>query len=91
VYSIPSTAGRARAKAKTILKSLGTGSSKVHQLTNNFNLNADSGAVYGHGAGGLVNFSPRERPVGRPPHEVRRYYASFTYQDTPRRVVTKAA
>jgi hypothetical protein len=21
-----------------------------------------------------------KRPVGRPPHEVRRYYASFTYQ-----------
>jgi hypothetical protein len=34
-----------------------------------------------------------KRPVGRPPHEVRRYYASFTYQaqswNTPRRVVAK--
>jgi hypothetical protein len=34
-----------------------------------------------------------KRPVGRPPHEVRRYYASFTYQaqrwTKPRRVVTK--
>jgi len=33
------------------------------------------------------------RPVGRPPHEVRRYYASFTYQaqswSKPRRVVAK--
>src|SRR5262249_33140228 len=33
------------------------------------------------------------RPVGRPPHEVRRYYASFTYQAQswrkPRRVVAK--
>jgi hypothetical protein len=33
------------------------------------------------------------RPVGRPPHEVRRYYASFTYQaqswKKPRRVVAK--
>src|SRR5580704_16792819 len=32
-----------------------------------------------------------KRPVGRPPHEVRRYYASFTYQaqswSKPRRVV----
>ena len=34
-----------------------------------------------------------KRPVGRPPHEVRRYYASFRYQaaswKTPRRVVAK--
>src|SRR5712664_3649017 len=34
-----------------------------------------------------------KRPVGRPPHEVRRYYASFTYQagswTKPRRVVAK--
>jgi Transposase DDE domain group 1 len=34
-----------------------------------------------------------KRPVGRPPHEVRRYYASFTYQaqswTKPHRVVTK--
>lgn len=34
-----------------------------------------------------------KRPVGRPPHEVRRYYASFSYRaaswDRPRRVVTK--
>jgi hypothetical protein len=34
-----------------------------------------------------------KRPVGRPPHEVRRYYASFSYQaqswKKPRRVVTK--
>ena len=34
-----------------------------------------------------------KRPVGRPPHEVCRYYASFTYQaqswKKPRRVVTK--
>jgi hypothetical protein len=34
-----------------------------------------------------------KRPVGRPPHEVRRYYASFRYQaqswKKPRRVVTK--
>ena len=34
-----------------------------------------------------------KRPVGRPPHEVRRYYASFTYQaqswKKPRRVVAK--
>ena len=34
-----------------------------------------------------------KRPVGRPPHEVRRYYASFCYQaaswTTPRRVVAK--
>jgi hypothetical protein len=34
-----------------------------------------------------------KRPVGRPPHEIRRYYASFTYQaqswTKPRRVVTK--
>jgi Transposase DDE domain group 1 len=34
-----------------------------------------------------------KRPVGRPPHEVRRYYASFTYQaqswNKPRRVVAK--
>jgi hypothetical protein len=34
-----------------------------------------------------------KRPVGRPPHEVRRYYASFTYQaqswSRPRRVVAK--
>jgi len=33
------------------------------------------------------------RPVGRPPHEVRRYYASFSYQaqswNKPRHVVTK--
>jgi len=33
------------------------------------------------------------RPVGRPPHEVRRYYASFRYQaqswNKPRRVVAK--
>src|SRR5919202_2186347 len=33
------------------------------------------------------------RPVGRPPHEVRRFYASFRYQaarwDRPRRVVAK--
>ena len=33
------------------------------------------------------------RPVGRPPHEVRRYYASFGYQaqswKKPRRVVAK--
>jgi hypothetical protein len=33
------------------------------------------------------------RPVGRPPHEVRRYYVSFTYQaqswSKPRRVVAK--
>ena len=33
------------------------------------------------------------RPVGRPPHEVRRYYANFCYQaaswSTPRRVVAK--
>ena len=34
-----------------------------------------------------------KRPVGRPPHEVRRYYASFSYQaqswNKPRRVVAK--
>ena len=34
-----------------------------------------------------------KRPVGRPPHEVRRYYASFTYQaqswSKPRRIVAK--
>ena len=34
-----------------------------------------------------------KRPVGRPPHEVRRYYANFRYQaaswKTPRRVVAK--
>ena len=34
-----------------------------------------------------------KRPVGRPPHEVRRYYASFRYQAgswiKPRRVVAK--
>ena len=34
-----------------------------------------------------------KRPVGRPPHEVRRYYASFRYQagswTKPRRVVAK--
>jgi hypothetical protein len=34
-----------------------------------------------------------QRPVGRPPHEVRRYYASFSYQaaswSKPRRVVAK--
>src|SRR5512132_557218 len=34
-----------------------------------------------------------KRPVGRPPNEVRRYYANFTYQagswTTPRRVVAK--
>jgi len=34
-----------------------------------------------------------KRPVGRPPHEVRRYYASFSYQagswSKPRRVVAK--
>src|SRR5215472_13120155 len=34
-----------------------------------------------------------KRPVGRPPHEVRRYHASFSYQagswDKPRRVVAK--
>ena len=34
-----------------------------------------------------------KRPVGRPPHEVRRYYANFTYQaqswNKPRRVVVK--
>ena len=34
-----------------------------------------------------------KRPVGRPPHEVRRYYASFRYQaqswNKPRRVVAK--
>jgi hypothetical protein len=34
------------------------------------------------------------RPVGRPPHEVRRYYASFAYQaqswSKPRRVVAKS-
>jgi hypothetical protein len=34
-----------------------------------------------------------KRPVGRPPHEVRRYYASFSYQaqswNKPRHVVTK--
>jgi Transposase DDE domain group 1 len=34
-----------------------------------------------------------KRPVGRPPHEVRRYYASFRYQaqswKKPRRVVAK--
>jgi hypothetical protein len=34
-----------------------------------------------------------KRPVGRPPHEVRRYYASFSYQaqswKKPRRVVAK--
>src|ERR1700716_2387423 len=33
------------------------------------------------------------RPIGRPPHEVRRYYASFSYQagswNRPRRVVAK--
>jgi hypothetical protein len=33
------------------------------------------------------------RPVGRPPHEARRYYASFSYQaqswSKPRRVVAK--
>ena len=35
-----------------------------------------------------------KRPVGRPPHEVRRYYSSFSYQaqswKKPRRVVAKA-
>ena len=34
-----------------------------------------------------------KRPIGRPPHEVRRYFASFSYQakswNTPRRVVAK--
>jgi hypothetical protein len=34
-----------------------------------------------------------KRPVGRPPHEVRRYYANFTYQagswTKPRRVIAK--
>jgi hypothetical protein len=34
-----------------------------------------------------------KRPVGRPPNEVRRYYANFTYQaaswTTPRRVIAK--
>jgi len=34
-----------------------------------------------------------KRPIGRPPHEVRRFYASFTYQaqswNKPRRVVAK--
>ena len=34
-----------------------------------------------------------KRPIGRPPHEVRRYHASFTYQagswSKPRRVVAK--
>jgi hypothetical protein len=34
-----------------------------------------------------------KRPVGRPPHEVRRFYANFSYQaqswSTPRRVVAK--
>ena len=34
-----------------------------------------------------------KRPVGRPPHEVRRYYASFSYQaqnwKKPCRVVAK--
>ena len=39
-----------------------------------------------------IGYLPR-RPVGRPPHEVRRYYASFTYQaqsrSKPRRVVAK--
>ena len=34
-----------------------------------------------------------KRPVGRPPHEARRFYASFTYQaqswSKPRRVVAK--
>ena len=34
-----------------------------------------------------------KRPVGRPPHEVRRFYANFSYQaqswDGPRRVVAK--
>jgi len=34
-----------------------------------------------------------KRPIGRPPHEVRRYYSSFTYQaqswNRPRRVVAK--
>ena len=34
-----------------------------------------------------------KRPVGRPPHEVRRYYASFRYQagsrNKPRRAVAK--
>jgi hypothetical protein len=34
-----------------------------------------------------------KRPVGRPPHEVRRYYASFSYRaaswDRPRPVVAK--
>jgi hypothetical protein len=36
---------------------------------------------------------PLKRPVGRPPHEVRRYYASFSYQaqswNKPRRFVAK--
>jgi hypothetical protein len=36
---------------------------------------------------------PLKRPVGRPPHELRRYYASFSYQvqswNKPRRVVAK--
>ena len=36
---------------------------------------------------------PLRRPVGRPPNEVRRYYANFTYQaaswTTPRRVIAK--
>ena len=35
-----------------------------------------------------------KRPVGRPPHEVRRYYASFTYQaqswSKPHRAVAKS-
>ena len=35
----------------------------------------------------------RKRPVGRPPNEVRRYYANFTYQagswERPRRVIAK--
>lgn len=34
-----------------------------------------------------------KRPVGRPPDEVRRYHASFSYQagswDRPRRIVAK--
>jgi hypothetical protein len=36
-----------------------------------------------------------KRPVGRPPHELRRYFASFSYQAQswrkPRRVVAKSS
>src|SRR4051812_7766458 len=42
---------------------------------------------------GSLFHAESQRPVGRPPHEVRRYYASFRYQtqswNKPRHVVAK--